>query len=106
MRWLWLAGVLLLGAFAADRPGEPARAHPQPHSTFRPPRSAFTPDRVLLFAFDNTHLDDLQSIPSLWAFIQAGAFSTNHHTVLPTRSAPGFAAIASGRYADRTGALD
>src|SRR5690242_9223010 len=64
------------------------------------------PERVLIFAFDNTHLDDLQAIPALWDFLQAGAWSTNHHTVAPPRSAPGFAAIASGRYADRTGILD
>lgn len=64
------------------------------------------PERVLIFAFDNTSIADLQGIPTLWRFLQEGAFSTNHHTVLPTRSAPGFAAIATGRYADRSGALD
>lgn len=64
------------------------------------------PERVLILAFDNTSLDDLRAMPTLWHFLQGGAFSTEHHTVLPTRSAPGFAAIASGRYAARTGALD
>ncbi len=73
----------------------------------RTPDAAFSrPDRAVILAFDNTSLDDLRGIPTLWRFLQAGAFSVNHHTVLPTRSAPGFAAIASGRYADRTGALD
>ncbi len=75
----------------------------QPSSTAPP---AGRPERVLILAFDNTSLDDLQAMPSLWRFLQGGAFSTAHHTVLPTRSAPGFAAIASGRYAARTGALD
>lgn len=64
------------------------------------------PERVLILAFDNTSLDDLRAMPTLWQFLQGGAFSTDHHTVLPTRSAPNFAAIATGRYAARTGALD
>ena len=74
-------------------------------SALRTPHSAFV-ERALIFAFDNTSLDDLRGMPTLWRFLQDGSFSTSHHTILPTRSAPGFAAIASGRYADRTGALD
>jgi arylsulfatase A-like enzyme len=70
------------------------------------PSAVARPERVLILAFDNTSLDDLRAMPTLWQFLQDGAFSTEHHTVLPTRSAPGFAAIASGRYAARTGALD
>lgn len=111
--------LLLLAAGAAlllaglRRPGSDARAGQRAgnvsgQSAIRPgvPGQSPIPQHVLIFAFDNTHLDDLQGIPSLWRFLQGGAFSTNHHTILPTRSAPGFAAIASGRYSERTGALD
>ncbi len=70
------------------------------------PSTPSRPERVLILAFDNTSLDDLRAMPTLWRFLQGGAFSTLHHTVLPTRSAPGFAAIASGRYAAHSGALD
>ena len=114
MRSLLLALILLLCVeAAASRPlvsGRSAADHsmsaPTPSSLIPHP-SSFRPERAFILAFDNTSLDDLRGIPSLWRFLQEGsAFSTNHYTVLPTRSAPGFAAIATGRYADRSGALD
>ncbi|MFN8557238.1 MAG: hypothetical protein U0531_07780, partial [Dehalococcoidia bacterium] len=70
-----------------------AIAFPAAMGPATPPATA--PRRALIFAFDNTSLDDLRAMPALWQFIQGGAFSVNHHTVLPTRSAPGFAAIAT-----------
>ncbi len=88
-----LAVLCLVGLLA----GAPVRAAPAP---------PLPPARVLLFAFDNTALADIRRMPALWSFLEPGALSTTHHTVLPTRSAPGFAAIAGGRYADRSGALD
>lgn len=113
MRWAACAAIVLLSTWPSllwsgtGRPTPAAAPAVMPggaaHS--RPP-AALAPERALIFAFDNTSLADLRGMPALWRFLQAGAFSTNHHTVLPTRSAPGFAAIASGQYADRSGALD
>lgn len=65
------------------------------------------PSRVIVIGLDNYHGDDVQrAMPNLWSFLQQGAWTLNtHHTGLPTRTAPGFASIASGQYADRHGAL-
>jgi arylsulfatase A-like enzyme len=101
-RRVFLLVAIALVAVLAILPALPGTAR----KTARPSAGVQAPERVLVVAFDNTHLDDLQGIPSLWQFLQGAAFSTNHHTILPTRSAPGFAAIASGQYSDRTGALD
>ncbi len=65
------------------------------------------PSRVIVIGLDNYHGDDVQrAMPNLWGFLQQGAWTLNtHHTGLPTRTAPGFASIASGQYPDRHGAL-
>jgi len=65
------------------------------------------PSRVIVIGLDNYHGEDVQrAMPNLWGFLQQGAWTLNtHHTGLPTRTAPGFASIASGQYADRHGAI-
>lgn len=65
------------------------------------------PARVVVIGLDNYHGDDVQrAMPNLWGFLQQGAWTLNtHHTGLPTRTAPGFASIASGQYPDRHGAI-
>ncbi len=77
-----------------------ARAYPTGHGGGPPPRAI---GHVFVIGFDNVHLEDLQQMPHLWAFLQHGAFSTNHHTVLNSLTAPGFVAMASGEYPDKTG---
>ena len=65
------------------------------------------PTHVIVVGLDNYHGEDVQrAMPNLWGFLQQGAWTLNtHHTVLPTRTAPGFASIASGQYPDRHGAI-
>ena len=65
------------------------------------------PAHVVIVGFDNYHWNDIQrAMPQLYAFIQKGAWTGNaHHPDLPTRTAPGFASIASGQYPDRHGAI-
>jgi hypothetical protein len=58
---------------------------------------------VFVIGFDNVHLEDVKRMPHLWSFLQRGVVSTNHHTVLNSHTAPGFVAMASGQYADKTG---
>jgi arylsulfatase A-like enzyme len=65
------------------------------------------PAHVVIVGFDNYHWSDIQrAMPNLAGFIQKGAWTgTTHHPSLPTRTAPGFASIASGQYPDRHGAI-
>jgi len=65
------------------------------------------PAHVLIVGLDNYHWSDIQrAMPNLYGFIQKGAWTANtHHPSLPTRTAPGFASIASGQYPDRHGAI-
>ncbi len=90
-------GALLLAAIVAV-PACAPQASPQP---------AATPAHVVIVGFDNYHWNDIQrAMPNLYAFIQKGAWTaTTHHPDLPTRTAPGFASIASGQYPDRHGAI-
>ncbi len=76
-----------------------------PVSTQRLSPNSTLPTRVIVIGLDNYHIGDIQAkMPNLWGFIQKGAYATNtHHTVLPSRTAPNFASIASGQYPDRHG---
>ena len=72
---------------------------PQPSSNVK---------RVIVIGLDNYHFDDVQAkMPNLYGFLQKGALSAkSHHPSLPTKTAPGFATIASGQYPARHGVLN
>ncbi len=75
-------------------------------SSPRATSSAIT--HVVVIGFDNYHFDDIQArMPNLYGFLQKGALSArSHHPGLPTKTAPGFASIASGQYPDRHGVIN
>ncbi len=92
------ARFLLIAALIATACAAPARVEDKPP----------TVQRVIVIGFDNYHFDDIQArMPNLYGFLQKGALSAkSHHPGLPTRTAPGFASIASGLYPDRHGAIN
>ena len=71
------------------------------------PAPAAKPAHVVILGFDNYHWSDVKrAMPNLYGFLQKGAWTgSTHHPSLPTRTAPGFASIASGQYPDRHGAI-
>lgn len=88
-------------------PTFPLSVSPTPISQ-SPNLTISSPTRVIVIGFDDWSMVDIQAkMPNLWAFMQKGAVdSTTHHSDLPTRSAPGFASIASGQYPDRHGIVN
>jgi hypothetical protein len=61
---------------------------------------------LIVIGFDNTHLEDIQQMPSLLAFLQGGTLLTNDHSVLKSHTQADFVSIAAGAYPSRTGVPD
>ncbi|MBI3942993.1 MAG: alkaline phosphatase family protein [Chloroflexi bacterium] len=58
---------------------------------------------LVFISFDNTHLEDIEKMPNLMAFLERGALFTNGHSVLISHTAPNFISLATGQYPDKHG---